>query len=75
MADQNYIDQVSSRIDRLLLRHQELLRTQQLLEAQVQALSEERDRLREQCASARQRIDALLECLPPAETTPQEPTP
>jgi cell division protein ZapB len=75
MADQNYIDQVSSRIDRLLLRHQELLRTQQLLEAQVQALSEERDRLREQCASARQRIDALLEYLPPAQTAPQEPTP
>lgn len=60
------IDQVADRVERLLLRHEELRRTNQLLTEQVRALSQERDQLRSRLGAARQRIDALLEKLPQA---------
>jgi hypothetical protein len=41
MADPNDIAQIASRVDRLLLRHQELQRTNDLLSAQVAALTSE----------------------------------
>jgi cell division protein ZapB len=56
------------RIDRLVLRHQELKRTSALIEQQLVAVSAERDSLRSRLAAARARIDALLERLP-AEST------
>ncbi len=52
------------RIDRLLLRHEELARTNKLLLEQVAALASERDHLKSRLAAARSRIDALLERLP-----------
>jgi cell division protein ZapB len=64
MAAQTYIDQVSERVDRLLLRHDELQRVNLLLQQQVEALRLERDQLRQQCVSARQRVNALLAQLP-----------
>jgi uncharacterized protein (TIGR02449 family) len=64
MAVQTYFDQVSERVDRLLLRHDELQRVNLLLQQQVEALRLERDQLRQQCVSARQRVDALLAQLP-----------
>ncbi|MDM4765343.1 DUF904 domain-containing protein [Pelomonas sp. SE-A7] len=56
------------RVERLLLRHEELKRTNVLLQEQVQALTQERDSLRSRLGAARSRIDALLERLP-VETT------
>jgi cell division protein ZapB len=55
---------LAERIDRIVLRHDELLRTHALLEQQLQAVSAERDSLRSRLAAARARIDALLERLP-----------
>ena len=54
----------SERVERLLVRHEELKRTNTLLEQQVQALTLERDSLRSRLAAARGRIDALLDRLP-----------
>lgn len=58
------ITELVDRVERLLLRHAELRRTNALLEQQVQTLSQERDSLRSRLAAARQRVDALLERLP-----------
>ncbi|MDC8785102.1 cell division protein ZapB [Roseateles koreensis] len=52
------------RVERLLLRHDELKRTNALLQEQVQQLGQERDSLRSRLNAARARIDALLERLP-----------
>jgi cell division protein ZapB len=52
------------RVERLVLRHEELKRTNTLLEQQVAALTIERDSLRSRLSAARARIDVLLERLP-----------
>ncbi|MGQ9724382.1 MAG: DUF904 domain-containing protein [Tepidimonas sp.] len=54
------IEELGQRLERLLLRHEELLRTQALLQHEVQRLVQEREQLQAQCAAARQRLDALL---------------
>ncbi len=58
------LDDLAERIDRLVLRHQELKRTSALIEQQLVAVTAERDSLRSRLAAARGRIDALLERLP-----------
>jgi cell division protein ZapB len=63
------LEDLAERVDRLVLRHQELKRTSALLEQQLAAASNERDSLRSRLAAARARIDALLERLP-AEAAP-----
>lgn len=60
------------RVDRLVLRHEELKRTSQLMEQQLQAVSAERDSLKSRLAAARARIDALLARLPSDATTTSE---
>jgi cell division protein ZapB len=55
------------RVDRLVLRHEELKRTSALLEQELNAVSQERDSLRSRLAAARTRIDALLARLPAEE--------
>ena len=55
---------LAERIDRLVLRHEELARTNALLEQQVHTITAERDSLKSRLAAARARIDALLERLP-----------
>jgi uncharacterized protein (TIGR02449 family) len=55
---------LAERIDRLVLRHEELARTNALLNEQLQAMTAERDSLRSRLAAARARIDALLDRLP-----------
>ena len=52
------------RVERLVLRHEELKRTNTLLEQEVAALSSERDSLRSRLNAARSRIDTLLDRLP-----------
>jgi hypothetical protein len=64
MPDSKPIDQIAERVERLLLRHEELQRTNALLLAQVQDLQAERDLLKSRLQAARARIDALLERLP-----------
>lgn len=66
MADSHPLDQIAERVERLLLRHEELQRTNRLLLEQVQALQSERDSLRSRLNAARARIDALLDRLPVA---------
>jgi cell division protein ZapB len=58
------IDAVIERTERLLLRHEELSRTNALLLEQVNTLTHERDTLKSRLAAARSRIDALIERLP-----------
>ncbi|MBS3911421.1 MAG: DUF904 domain-containing protein [Hydrogenophaga sp.] len=64
MADPKHLDQITERVERLLLRHEELQRTNTLLHEQVQALQAERDSLKSRLNAARARIDALLDRLP-----------
>ena len=71
------IEELAERVERLLLRHDELQRTNALLEQQVAAVTHERDNLRSRLNAARSRIDALLERLPteaPAPGAAGEPT-
>jgi uncharacterized protein (TIGR02449 family) len=58
------LQDLAERLDRLLLRHQELERTNALLQAQLGHISSERDSLKSRLTAARARIDALLERLP-----------
>jgi uncharacterized protein (TIGR02449 family) len=69
MATPPPLDQLADRVDRLLLRYEELQRTNVLLSEQVRALSQERDSLKSRLSAARARVDALLERLP---VTPPE---
>lgn len=57
-------EQIAQRVERLLLRYEELQRTNQLLSEQVTQLTHERDQFKSRLESARNRIDALLERLP-----------
>jgi uncharacterized protein (TIGR02449 family) len=58
------LQQITDRVERLLVRHQELQRTNDLLRQQVAQLTQERDALKGRLQTARNRIDALLERLP-----------
>ena len=64
MSDASPIDQIAERVERLLVRHEEVQRTNALLEQQVETVTHERDALKSRLAAARTRIDALLERLP-----------
>jgi cell division protein ZapB len=70
-----HLQDLAERVERLLLRHQELQRTNALLEQQLSAATQERDNLKSRLNAARGRIDALLERLPAeAGNTPESPT-
>ncbi len=58
------IDELTDRIERLLLRHEELARTNALLQQQVTVVTQERDSLRARLTAARARIDTLIDKLP-----------
>ena len=57
MSNQHQIDQITERVEQLLLRHEELQRANTLL-------THERDSLRSRLNAARSRVDALIERLP-----------
>jgi len=59
------IEDLADRVERLLLRHEELQRTHALTTAQLTTVAAERDSLKSRLAAARQRVDALLDRLPP----------
>ncbi len=64
MPNQTQIEQIAERVERLLVRYEELQRTNALLGDQVSALTHERDSLKSRLSAARARVDALLERLP-----------
>lgn len=64
MASPAQIDHIADRLERLLVRYEELQRTNALLSQQVEVLSHERDSLKSRLSAARSRVDALLERLP-----------
>lgn len=70
MSKTTQIEQIAERVERLLLRHEELQRTNALLSAQVEALAHERDSLKSRLGAARARVDALLVRLPTSVTDP-----
>jgi uncharacterized protein (TIGR02449 family) len=72
MAQSDTLDQIAERVDHLLLRHEELQRTNALLTQQLQVLTLERDQLKSRLAAARARVDALIERLP-ASNAPASP--
>jgi cell division protein ZapB len=74
MANQNQIDQIAERVERLLVRYAELQRTNALLTKQVDALTQERDTLKSRLGAARARVDALLDRLPEAPTVQKDPS-
>ena len=64
MSENSSLDPVLERVERLLLRYDELRRTNELLTTQVETLSHERDSLKSRLQAARNRIDGLLDRLP-----------
>ena len=60
MTDPNPIDLIADRVERLLLRYEELQRTNHLLAQQIEAVQAERDSLKSRLAAARARVDSLL---------------
>jgi hypothetical protein len=64
MSKPSQIDQIAERVERLLVRYDEVQRTNALLTKQVELLTGERDSLKSRLSAARARVDALLERLP-----------
>lgn len=58
------MEQLADRVERLLLRHEEVRRANDLLMQELRSLRTERDSLKSRLAAARSRVDALLERLP-----------
>ena len=58
------LQDLADRVERLVLRHEELKRTSELMQQQLAALTAERDSLRSRLSAARSRIDTLLSRLP-----------
>ena len=58
------IEELADRVERLLLRHEEVQRTNALLREQLATTTHERDNLRSRLNAARSRIDVLLQRLP-----------
>ncbi|MGE0073449.1 MAG: hypothetical protein AB7S55_10380 [Thiomonas sp.] len=67
------VAQLQERIERLLLRHAELQRTNALLSERLQQLEAERDQLRQRLLDATQRIDKLLLRLDQTTSIPGKP--
>jgi cell division protein ZapB len=63
MSNPTQIEQITDRVERLLVRYEELQRTNALLMDQVETLTSERDSLKSRLSAARARVDALLERL------------
>ena len=68
MSNPSQIDQITDRVDRLLVRYDELQRANTHLSAQVETITQERDSLKLRLGAARARVDALLDRLPEAPT-------
>lgn len=65
------IEEIAERIDRLLLRYEELQRSNALLKRELHVAANERDSLKARLSAARARIDALISKLPATQETPE----
>lgn len=76
MYESTTLDQVVERVERLLMRHEELQRTNRLLAQELAQVTHDRDLLKARLQAARTRVDALLQRLPgdPDATTPASPS-
>ena len=74
MSNQPHIDQIAERVERLLVRHAELQRTNALLTTQVATLTQERDSLKSRLSAARARVDTLLDRLPESGAVQKNPS-
>ncbi len=72
MSKPSLTDQITERVERLLLRYAEVQRTNALLSRQVEVLAQERDSLKSRLSAARARVDALLERLPDNSATQKD---
>jgi uncharacterized protein (TIGR02449 family) len=72
MTDLSQINQISERVERLLVRHDELTRTNALLYKQIDIITQERDSLKSRLSAARARVEALLKRLPEAHANPEK---
>jgi cell division septum initiation protein DivIVA len=72
MAQTPLLENIFERVDRLLVRHEELKRTNILLEEQVAQLLQERDSMKTRLQTAKTRVESLLDRLP-AEVLSKEP--
>ena len=66
------IEELADRVERLLLRHEELQRTHALLATELAAVTHERDNLRSRLNAAKSRIDVLLQRLPREPALPND---
>jgi cell division protein ZapB len=64
MPHQVQLEQIAERVERLLVRYEELQRTNALLAAQVNSLTQERDSFKSRLGAARARVETLLDRLP-----------
>jgi uncharacterized protein (TIGR02449 family) len=64
MAQTPLLENIFERVDRLLVRHEELKRTNTLLEEQVAQLVQERDSMKTRLQTAKTRVESLLDRLP-----------
>ena len=72
--EQPLTERLVERVERLLLRHAELQRTNELLTRQVEDLRAERDMLQQRLATARARVETLLARLDPGTIAQAFPT-
>jgi cell division protein ZapB len=61
------LQELAERVERLLLRHEELQRTHLLMQQQLQKITQERDSLSARLSAARARVDTLIARLPQPE--------
>ena len=66
MAAPSPQDLIAERVERLLVRYEQLQHTNALMAQQIATLTQERDSLRSRLQAARHRIDVLIERLPTA---------
>ena len=71
------IDHITERVEQLLLRYEEFLRSNAQLGQQMRSLTHERDSLKSRLSASRARVDALIKRLPesaePLVNTPLDP--
>ena len=75
MSVSSPFDQIAEHVERRLLRYDEVRRTNELLHAQLEAVTRDRDSLTSRLGAARRRIDALLDRLPAQPGLPAQPAP
>lgn len=64
MATHEQLEQLTQRVERLLLRHEELQRSYALLQDELDVCHRDRDLLKMRLSAAKQRMDALISGLP-----------